>query len=115
MEGILSQVTVTVNKQDYNIACDNGQETHLARLANYVDHRCQELKAAVGNIRDDRLLVMVALLLSDELSDAYTELETIKSADEGAAKFADQQEAISLSLDVLAKRIERIAETVEAA
>ena len=87
----MSQVTVTINKQDYNIACDNGQETHLARLANYVDHRCQELKAAVGNIRDDRLLVMVALLLSDELSDAYTELETIKSADEGAAKFADQQ------------------------
>ena len=72
LEGVLSQVKVTVNKRSYNIACD-------------------------------------------ELSDSYTELETIKSADEGAVKLADQQEAISISLDIIAKRIERVAETVEAA
>ena len=114
MDRKLSQVSVSINNRSYKIACDDGQEAHLLKLGAYIDKRFQELKAAVGDIDHSRLLVMVALLLADELSDAYTELEGVKSNELGAAKASDQQEAISLSLDILAKKIERIAESVEA-
>ncbi|MEX2310961.1 MAG: cell division protein ZapA, partial [Rhodospirillales bacterium] len=33
----MAQVTVTINDRRYNIACDDGQEAHLARLGAYVD------------------------------------------------------------------------------
>ncbi|MDP6896442.1 MAG: cell division protein ZapA, partial [Rhodospirillales bacterium] len=78
----MPQVTVQINGRGYQIACDEGQEAHLARLGNYIDNRIQELVAAVGQLGDVRLLVMVSLLLADELSDAYAQLK-VASADRG--------------------------------
>ena len=59
----MPQVTVQINGRGYQIACDEGQEAHLARLGNYIDNRIQELVAAVGQIGDVRLLVMVSIPL----------------------------------------------------
>ena len=81
----MSQVNVNINDRNYSIACDDGQEAHLGKLGAYVDQRATELKASVGNIDDSRLLVMVALLIADELSDAYSDLEKKKLADRGHA------------------------------
>ena len=84
----MPQVTVQINGRGYQIACDDGQEAHLVRLGNYIDNRIQELVAAVGQIGDVRLLVMVSLLLADELSDAYAQLK-VASADRGVAARLD--------------------------
>jgi cell division protein ZapA len=71
----MAQLTVTINGRNYQVACDDGQEAHLARLGTYIDNRVKELVAAVGQVGDARLLVMVSLLLADELSDAYSSLD----------------------------------------
>jgi cell division protein ZapA len=73
----------------------------------------QELVAAVGQVGDARLLVMVSLLIADELSDAYAELKVARGGD-GAARRMDQEESLSLAIENLAERIEHIAETLEA-
>ena len=52
---VMAKVSVTINKRKYEIACDDGQEAHLVRLAQYVDRRVDELVAAVGQERVDRL------------------------------------------------------------
>ncbi len=109
----MSQVTVEINNRSYQIACDDGQEAHLARLGNYIDNRVQELTAAVGQVGDARLLVMVSLLLADELSDAYAELKVANNND-GAAARLDREESLTAALDNVAERIETIAETLEA-
>ena len=74
----MSQITVVVNGRKYDIACDDGQEAHLTRLAQYIDRRVDELIAAVGQVGDARLLVMASLLVADELSEVYTELDSQK-------------------------------------
>jgi cell division protein ZapA len=106
------QVTVQINGRGYQIACDEGQEAHLARLGTYIDNRIQELVAAVGQIGDVRLLVMVSLLLADELSDAYAQLK-VASADRGAAARLDREENLTVALESVAQRIETIAESLE--
>jgi len=108
----MAQVTVTINDRRYQIACDDGQEAHLSRLGGYVDKRIGELIAAVGQVGEDRLLVMASLLVADELSDAYAEMEAIRS-DVGAAARLDAEEALSESIEALASRIESIAERLE--
>jgi cell division protein ZapA len=106
----MAQVTVTINGRKYEITCDDGQEAHLTRLSEYVDRRVDELVAAVGQVGDARLLVMTSLLVADELSEVYTELES----------FRDETPAPSDSIlgagDILsmAKRIESIADKLEA-
>ncbi|MBT3307159.1 MAG: cell division protein ZapA [Alphaproteobacteria bacterium] len=111
----MAQVTVTINGRDYQVACDDGQEAHLSRLGGYVDNRIGELAAAVGQVGDARLLVMVSLLLADELSDVYAELEVARTADAGASAMLNAEETLSTHIENLAQRIEDIAEGLEQA
>ncbi len=108
----MSQVSITVNERKYTIACDDGQEEHLVRLAAYVDKRVGELVAAVGQVGDARLLVMSSLLIADELSDSYRELESLRSSSETAARMGSG-ETLGAELEILAARIENVAERLE--
>jgi len=110
----MAQISVTINNRKFDIACDDGQEAHLARLAAYVDKRIGELVAAVGQIGDARLLVMSSLLIADELSDAYADMEALRAAKAGTA-VGELEERIGGAIDVLADRLEHIAERVEQA
>ena len=109
----MAQVAVDINGRKYQIACDDGQEAHLKRLGDYINNRVQELVAAVGQVGDARLLVMVSLLIADELSDAYSELSVARGGD-GVAARMDQEESLSVAIESLAERIEHIAESLEA-
>ena len=112
----MSQITVSVNGRKYDIACDDGQEAHLTRLAQYVDRRVDELIAAVGQVGDARLLVMASLLVADELSEVYTELDTLRNERRpGSAPSGGGTTITATELDQLAERVEKIAETLEQA
>ena len=102
----MAEVDVEINSRTYKVACDDGQEEHLTRLGSYVNSRMKELIASVGQIGDASLLVMVALLIADELSEAYAELETMNSASNGVS-------AIVRSEGILCEKIESLAEQVE--
>jgi len=103
----MPQVEVTINSRTYQIACDEGQDEHLKRLADYVDKRVQELVSAVGQVGDARLIVMASLLIADELSETYATLQKNSSSKETEE---EQKNAIELA----AERIEHIAAKLEA-
>lgn len=118
----MAQVTVTINDRKYNVACDDGQEAHLARLGGYVDKRVGELVAAVGQIGDAKLLVMVSLLLADELSDTYAAMDKMKNGHRdnrgdhrGDMRGAEAEERVARILEKCADRIEGIAQRIEQA
>ncbi len=104
----MAQTTVRINGRAYAIACDDGQETHLARLAEFVDKRIGQLAAAIGRVDDSRLLVMASLMIVDELWDAQAEL---KAARAGASE--SPALAIAAAEDAVARRIDRVAERIE--
>ena len=102
----MAQITIRINEQDYKIACDDGQEKHLASLANYLDSKITELVNSVGQVGESRLLVMACLLITDELLELRkTNLESKTDINE------IQPDGLSLvEFEKLAARIERIAE-----
>lgn len=125
----MSQLSITVNGRSYQIACEEGQEKHLGELGAYLDKRVKDLVAQVGQVGDTRLLVMVALLIADELSELYDELDTVrdgKSAPSAAPmqsaapiqSTAPIQSALPIALDMIpesemADRLEAAARTIE--
>jgi cell division protein ZapA len=108
----MAQVSIKINDRKYQVACDDGQEAHLTRLGNYVDKRLNELIAAVGQVGEARLLVMVSLLLTDELSDLHSEKEHNSGSATPSAR--DDEEACE-AIEKLAERIENIAASYEQA
>lgn len=119
----MGQVAITINGRSYDIACDDGQEEHLARLGLYLDQKVAELVTNVGQVGDARLMVMASLLIADELADAYDELAEAKEAQQSTAARADDEAendperngAVQQSLERLARRIEGVAARLEGA
>lgn len=66
----MGQVTVRINDQPYQLACRDGEEPQIEALGRYVDAKVRGLVDAVGNVGDARLLMMAALIITDELMDA---------------------------------------------
>jgi cell division protein ZapA len=68
-----------VNGRAYTVACDDGEEDHLKELAGIVDEKVRELLSSVGQVGDQRLLLMASLLMADELHEAVTRLDECKN------------------------------------
>ncbi len=107
----MPELTVEINGRDYQVACDDGQEEHLTKLARYVDKKMGELVSSVGQIGDARLLVMTSLLIADELSDAYQQLEAFDA--EAGGDGQESHAAMTSALEACAQRIESIAARFE--
>ena len=102
----MGKVTVEINGHAYDFTCDDGQEHRLLEMAQLVSRRVEELAASLGQIGEPRLLVMTALLLADELSDLYQQVEAKEEAAGAESKAA---------LDSVAKRLERLAARLQQA
>ena len=50
----MAHVSVTINGHQYRMACEDGQENHLVRLAKSIDDRIVELRGKFGQIGDAR-------------------------------------------------------------
>ena len=71
----MGQVAITLNGRTYRLRCGEGEESRLIQLAGVVRRRVDELAAEYGNVNDERLLLMAALLIADELLDAQALLD----------------------------------------
>lgn len=114
----MAQVSLSINARSYLIACDDGQEAHLERLGAYLDEKMSDLSTAVGNVGEARLLVMAALLISDELFEARRQRdEREEGADSGidVAALEEAETTMAGALDAFAQRIEIIAARLEGA
>lgn len=113
----MAHVTVTINSRQYRMACEDGQESHLMRLAEDLERRIGELRVNFGEIGDARLIVMAALMIGDELSEAAARSrkleEEIASLQEtrvnAAGRSQATQAAVAAALNSAAERIERVA------
>lgn len=116
-------VNVMVNSRAYTIACDDGEEEHLKALAAEVDSKVQELLGSVGQVGDQRLILMSALLLADEKHVIQTRLDAIqhqleeeKGVREELGGRVEKTEAIAAdAIESAVKRIEDIAARLKAA
>jgi cell division protein ZapA len=110
----MSEVNVTINARQYRMACETGQEDHLVTLSEDFDKRIAQMRASFGEVGDTRLIVMAALTISDELSEAHKtirslehELTTLKEARVMAADRSQAtQAALVAAFNSAAERIE---------
>jgi len=112
----MAHVTVTLNGRQYRMACEDGEEDHLTQLAAEFDQRIEKLRGSFGEIGDNRLLVMAALMVSDELADANGRISSLEQDMAGlqdarlnaAGRSQATQAAVAAALNAAAERIERV-------
>lgn len=101
----MAKADITVHGKQYSVACAAGQESRLLALSRQLDARIEQISNAVGKIGEDRLLLIAALALLDELDAARRRTSSGSDFD---------VERAAQALSDAATRIEVIAEQIEA-
>lgn len=118
----MAQVSVNIAGRLYRMACEDGQEPHLEKLARELDAKISEMKTSFGEIGDQRLTVMAAIAMADDRSEAArraagleAEVKRLREAAAAAAAGHDEWSArVGGALEDTAARVERAAKRIDA-
>ena len=102
----MAQVSVTIDGRKYRLACNEGEEARLESLAGMIDEKIGEMRAAFGEIGDQRLVIMAALTIADNLGEARDQAAAERRR---SVEAEERAQAIASSLDELGSRLEALA------
>ena len=75
----MANVNIKFNNKDYLLSCDDGQEQNLKELANHLDLKYNELKHNLGNIGEDKILLITAIQMVDDYFDLFKKVKNAKN------------------------------------
>ena len=86
----MANINVKFNNKDYLLSCDDGQEKSLLKLVSYLDSRHQQLKDKLGNIGENKLLLITAIQIIDDYFNLKKKLDPdSKKLEEISNKFLE--------------------------
>ena len=74
----MANVNIKFNNKDYLLSCDKGQEENLEKLANHLDLKYSQLRKNIGNIGENRLLLITAIQMVDGYFDLFKKVNNKK-------------------------------------
>lgn len=102
----MASVTLSIGGYQYQLACRDGEEAHLARLGAIVDAKVNEARAAVGTASEVRQLLLSSLLFADQLIESQSagapRPQPSPVAPDAISAIAARAEAIAAALEKLA-------------
>jgi cell division protein ZapA len=102
----MANVNIKFNGKDFLLACDDGQEEHLEELLTHINQKFSDLKNNLGNIGENKLLLITSVQVMDEY------FETKKKVDQKKTEFKNLsdkfRELRSLVYDYKDKKEEEI-------
>ncbi len=120
----MAQVNLTVNGRVYRMACEDGEEDHVAELGQRFDAAINELRGVLGEIGDQRLMVMAGILMTDRLGDTEERMarmeqelqmlrdgrtDTAMRIDGLAQNFAESLNRAASRVEVIAERLRSVS------
>lgn len=111
----MAQIELKIGGNAYTVACRDGEEGHLTKIAEIVDTKAQDARQAVGSVSEVRQLLFASLLLADELDEARKGAgPPAQPADPAPAVAAPTPNDEHLTLlDDIAARLENLAMHLE--
>ena len=62
----MANINIKFNRKDFLLSCDDGQEEHLEELARHLGDKFDKLKSDLGNIGENKLLLITSIKIMDE-------------------------------------------------
>ena len=75
----MANVNVKFNNKEYLLSCDDGQEENLKKLANHLDEKYNKLKKNLGNIGENKLLLITSIQMVDDYFDLFQKVKNTKN------------------------------------
>jgi cell division protein ZapA len=117
----MANVNIKFNNKDYLLSCDDGQEESLKKLTKFLDKKYTELKDKLGNIGENKLLLITTIQLIDDYFDLKQKVTSQKKKlDEISNKFREirslaikYKEGKDIEINNLNKELENFKKTID--
>ena len=91
----MANVNVTFNGKEFLLSCDDGQEEHLLELAEHLNNKFDGLKSKLGNIGENKLLLITSIKVMDEYFETKKKIEEKKKElNDLSNKFKEQKSLV---------------------
>ena len=111
----MGEVNISISGRNYGISCQDGQEERVNALGQYVDQRLKGISQAGAATNENHLLVLTALMLSDEVFDLRENVGSQNQQLQSAEANQNDEAEVAGAIDQLADRIDQIAKRIQAA
>ena len=74
----MANINIKFNRKDFLLSCDDGQEDHLEELASHLSDKFEKLKSDLGNIGENKLLLITSIKIMDEYFETKKKVDTNK-------------------------------------
>ena len=117
----MANVNIKFNNKDYLLSCDDGQEESLKKLTKFLDKKYSELKDKLGNIGENKLLLITTIQLIDEYFDLKQKITDQRAKlDEISGKFREIRSLAiqykkdkDIEINTLNEELENFKRTIE--
>jgi len=75
----MANVNIKFNGKDFLLSCDDGQEEHLEELLTHINQKFSNLKNELGNIGENKLLLITSVQILDEYFENKKKVEKKKN------------------------------------
>ena len=82
----MANINVKFNNKDYLLSCDDGQEEDLINLTKFLDKKYSDLRDKLGNIGENKLLLITSIQVIDEYFDLKKRVTSQKDSFENLSK-----------------------------
>ena len=110
----MANVNIKFNNKDYLLSCDDGQEESLKKLTEFLDNKYTELKDKLGNIGENKLLLITTIQLIDDYFDLKKRVSSQKiNLDNLSKKFLELKSLAIKYKDSKDKEMEELNKEIE--
>ena len=74
----MANVNIKFNGKNFLLSCDDGQEEHLEELLNHINEKFSNLKNNLGNLGENKLLLITSVQIMDEYFETKKKVEQKK-------------------------------------
>ena len=107
----MANVNIKFNGKEFLLSCDNGQEEHLEELSLHLNKKFNKLKNNLGNIGENKLLLISSIKIMDEYFETKKKINEKKMELENLSnKFKELKSLIYEYKEKKEKEIEQLAE-----
>ena len=103
----MAHLEVQIGARSYRVACEDGQEPHLAAVAERLQQEAKVLSKQFGALPETRLLLMSGLLIADRLKSVEAQVEQAAAL---APRLAEAEASAASLAEVNARLTEELAQ-----
>ena len=92
----MANVNIKFNNKDYLLSCDDGQEEDLRNLTKFLDKKYSSLKEKLGNIGENKLLLITTIQVIDEYFDLKRKVLSQKNNFENLSKKFKEMKSLAI-------------------